>query len=78
MQHPQRMSTVGADGLHFKGSVLDQPLFESRAITTTQTITAGRHMFVGTFNPPGATGVNDRTDDGRTWLLFVRALPNEP
>ncbi len=29
-------------------------------------------------NPPDASGVNDRADDGRTWLLFVRALPNEP
>ena len=57
---------------------LDQPLFEERSITTSQTVTAGRHLLVGTFNPPGANGVNERTDDGRTWLLFVRALPNEP
>ena len=58
---------------------LDQPLFQTRKVTTNQTITVGRHMLVGTFNPPGASGVNDRTDDdGRTWLLFVRALPNDP
>ena len=57
---------------------LDQPLFEERTITTSQTITIGRHLLVSTFNPPGADGVNDRADDGRTWLLFVRALPNEP
>jgi hypothetical protein len=58
---------------------LDQPLLQTRKVTTNQTIIAGRHMLVGTFNPPGASGVNDRTDDdGRTWLLFVRALPNDP
>ena len=57
---------------------LDQPLFQTRKVTTNQSITAGRHMLVGTFNPPGANGVNERDDDGRTCLLFVRALPNEP
>ena len=56
----------------------EQPVFEARKITTMQTITLGRHLLIGTFNPPGANGVNERTDDGRTWLLFVRALPNEP
>jgi len=57
---------------------LDQPLLQTRKVTTNQTLTAGRHILVGTFNPPGASGVNDREDDGRTWLLFVRALPNDP
>jgi hypothetical protein len=57
---------------------LDQPLFQTRKVTTNQTITAGRHILVGTFNPPADNGVNDREDDGRTWLLFVRALPNDP
>ena len=45
-------------------AILDQPLFEERRITTSQTITAGRHLFVGTFNPPGANGVNDRANEG--------------
>ncbi len=57
---------------------LEQPLFQTRKITTSQTVLAGRHMLIGTFNPPGATGVNGRADDGRTWLVFVRALANEP
>ncbi len=35
-------------------------------------------MLVGTFNPPGANGVNDSADTGRAWLIFVRATPNEP
>lgn len=55
-----------------------QPLFESRKVTTSQTLLAGRQMLIGTFNPPGADGVNDRADTGRTWLVFVRATPNEP
>ncbi len=54
-----------------------QPLFETRKLTTSQTLLAGRHMLVGTFNPPGADGVNDRVDTGRTWLVFVRATPND-
>lgn len=54
------------------------PLFESRKVTSAQTVFIGRHMLVGTFNPPDNDGVNERADDGRTWLLFVRALPNEP
>ncbi len=55
-----------------------QPLFEARKITTSQTLLAGAHQLVGTFNPPGANGVNGRVDDGRTWLVFVRATSNEP
>ena len=55
-----------------------QPLFESRSITTSQRLVAGRQGLLGTFNPPGADGVNDRTDSGRTWLIFVRATSNEP
>lgn len=55
-----------------------QPLFESRSVTTSQTLLIGTQHLVGTFNPPGADGVNGRTDDGRTWLLFVRATSDEP
>ncbi len=55
-----------------------QPLFENRKLTSPQTLLAGRQMLIGTFNPPGANGVNDRADTGRTWLVFVRATPNEP
>ncbi len=55
-----------------------QPVFENRKFTSPQTLLAGRQMLIGTFNPPGANGVNDRADTGRTWLVFVRATPNEP
>lgn len=55
-----------------------QPLFETRSIAASQAILAGPHQLVGTFNPPGADGVNDRADSGRTWLVFIRATPNEP
>jgi len=55
-----------------------QPLFEARKLRSTQTLPIGVHVLAGTLNPPGADGVNDRTDPGRTWVLFVRALPNEP
>ena len=55
-----------------------QPLFETRKVTTNLTLLVGRQMLIGTFNPPGADGVNERADTGRTWLLFVRASPNEP
>jgi hypothetical protein len=55
-----------------------QPLFETRRITASQSLLAETHQLVGTFSPPGANGVNGRTDDGRTWLVFVRATSNEP
>jgi hypothetical protein len=55
-----------------------QPLFERRRITTRLTLFVGKHALVGTFDPPGANGVNERIDDGRTWLVFVRAAPDEP
>ena len=55
-----------------------QPLFESRNITTSQRLVAGKQVLIGTFNPPGTDGVNDRSDTGRTWLIFVRATSNEP
>jgi hypothetical protein len=50
-----------------------KPLLEAANITTSQTIPAGGHVFVGTMNPPGANGVNDRQDSGHTWVLFVHA-----
>jgi len=55
-----------------------QPLFEARKMTTTLTLPIGVHVLTGTLNPPGADGVNGRTDNGRTFLLFVRAVPSEP
>jgi hypothetical protein len=54
-----------------------QPLFETRKVTNSQNLLLGRHVLIGTLSPPGANGVNKRSDSGRTWLLFVRAV-NEP
>jgi len=54
-----------------------QPLFETRKLTSAQSILLGVHTFIGTLNPPGEDGVNDRVDSGRTWLLFLRATPCE-
>jgi hypothetical protein len=55
-----------------------QPIFQTRKLTTTQEIPTGRSVLVGTLNPPVADGVSERTDAGRTWLVFVRATPSEP
>jgi len=58
--------------------LMPQPLFENAAVTTSQGTSSGQHVFVGTMNPPGADGVHERVDTGRTWLLFVRASVDEP
>jgi hypothetical protein len=54
------------------------PLFESAKVTTSQSLSFDLPILVSTLNPPGADGVNDRTDPGRTYLLFVRATMGEP
>ncbi|HSI12605.1 MAG TPA: hypothetical protein VK961_11205 [Chthoniobacter sp.] len=54
------------------------PLFETAKVTTSQSVQVGLPILVSTLNPPGADGVNDRTDSGRTYLLFVRATLDEP
>ncbi|EDY21995.1 hypothetical protein CfE428DRAFT_0120 [Chthoniobacter flavus Ellin428] len=55
-----------------------QPLFQTSKIMTSQTVISGRTEFVSTLNPPGADGVNDQVDTGRTWLLFVHATADLP
>jgi hypothetical protein len=55
-----------------------QPLFETSKVTTSQCVPLDLQVLVSTLNPPGADGVNDRTDSGRTYLLFVRATLGEP
>lgn len=55
------------------GHYPSQPLFQTSKVTTTQMVLSGKTAFVSTLNPPGADGVNGRTDTGRTWLLFVHA-----
>jgi hypothetical protein len=54
------------------------PLFETAKVTTSQSVSFDLPILVSTFNPPGADGVNDRIDTGRTYLLFVRATMGEP
>lgn len=54
------------------------PLFETAKVTTSQSVQVGLPILVSTLNPPGADGVNDRTDSGRTYLIFVRATLDEP
>jgi hypothetical protein len=55
-----------------------QPLFQTSKVTTSESVASGRRTLISTFNPPGADGVNDHTDSGRTWLLFVKATVVTP
>lgn len=54
------------------------PAIETRRVTTSTTVSPGAHQLLGTLNLPDANGVNDRTDTGRTWLLFIHATPHVP
>jgi hypothetical protein len=54
------------------------PAIETRRLTTSITVAAGAHQLVGTLNLPDANGVNDRTDTGRTWVVFVHVTPHLP
>jgi hypothetical protein len=54
------------------------PVFETAKITTSQSAPPGVRVLVSTLSPPTADGVNGRADEGRTWLLFVRATIGEP
>jgi hypothetical protein len=51
------------------------PLFEARNLGDGALLVAGKHVLFGTLNPPGADGANHREDSGRTWLVFLRLLP---
>jgi hypothetical protein len=50
-----------------------QLLFETAKVTNSMSVPLDLPVLVCTLNPPGTDGVNDRTDSGRTYLLFVRA-----
>jgi hypothetical protein len=81
LQHViQRVAYLGdleVDGV--SAQTLPQPLFESRKITTAQTLVAGQQTLVGTFNPPAPIlPTSEPAKPERTWLVFVRATPNEP
>lgn len=55
-----------------------QPLFEMRKTTQTVPLVSGRQVCIGTLNAPPENGVNDRKDDGRTVLVFVRLNYGQP
>jgi hypothetical protein len=48
-----------------------QPVYESRKITTSLSAALGKHALLGTFSPPHDTNVNGQKDDGRIWLAFL-------
>ena len=48
---------------------------EIRGLDTSASCYAGVNTFLGTLNPPRATGVNDRKDTGQAWLAFIRVTP---
>lgn len=50
------------------------PVFTRQHVTTTITQQPGTTILVSTLNPPGDTGVNDRKDENRVWLLFLETL----
>jgi hypothetical protein len=54
------------------------PLFQTSKVTTSEVVLSGKQTLIGTFNPPGTDGVNEHTDSGRTWLLFVDATVVAP
>lgn len=56
----------------------EQPLFEARNLTTAINVLNGAPGFLGTMNHPRDNGVNDRADDGKTVMAFVRATIAEP
>ena len=71
VQNVRYLGTLKVSGVG--AQYLPQPLFQTSKVTTSETVLSGKHTLIGTFNPPGADGVNEHTDSGRTWLLFVNA-----
>lgn len=46
-------------------------LFANQQVTTSVRQAPGDTVLISTLNPPGDTGVNERQDSGRVWLLFL-------
>ncbi len=57
---------------------IEQPLFEQRVLKTVALAAPGRHILLGTLNPPGANGVNGRKDSGAVWLCFACLSSAQP
>jgi hypothetical protein len=51
---------------------------ESRHLQHSLTCYVGVPTLLGTISPPRDTGVNERKDTGRTWLVFVKVTPVKP
>lgn len=64
----------GADATNFP----PQPLFTTRKLTTSVVSGAGAPVLLGTLSQPQETGVNDRKDDRRTSLAYIRVTPIRP
>ncbi len=67
--------------LVYTGSAVSHPslpLFERRALKVVALAAPGRHILVGSLNPPGANGVNGRKDGGVVWLCFARLSSVQP
>lgn len=77
--HHELRRTAYRGGLPVPGAhpaIPPQPIFERRYINASQTLLPDRQMLLGTFNPPGANGLPGRSATERTWLVFVRVVPD--
>ncbi len=55
-----------------------RPVFTVRKVTTSVGTGTGVPVLVGTMNQPRDNGVNDRKDDGRTSLVYIRVTAVRP
>ena len=55
-----------------------QPVFTTRKVTTSVSSGAGVPVLLGTMSQPRDNGVNDRKDDGRTSLVYIRVTAVRP
>lgn len=55
-----------------------KPVFTTRKLTANVSIGTGEPVLLGTISPPRDDGVNNRKDDGRTSLAFVRVTAVRP
>lgn len=67
------LGTLKATGIAAKYP--PQPLFTTRKVTTSAVSGIGLPILLGTLSQPRDTGANDRKDDGRTTLAYVRVTP---
>ena len=73
LNRTSHLGELKAEGM--PASSMPVPWFEVQKILSCQTVLPGTPNLVGTFNPSPA---GPRNEEGRTWLVFVRATPNVP